>query len=298
MKAESYLRPETIAKVRRLDLKAKFIVEGFFTGSHSSPFQGFSTEFSEHRKYVPGDDIRTIDWSVYAKTDRFYVKKFRAETNMVCTLVVDTSASMGYRYGETVSKLEYAIYLAAALGYLMIHQQDTVGLVTVDEAIRTVLPHKSKRSHLVNVLGTLAATRPSESTGLGACLSQVANLIHKRGLVVLLTDLLDDEDEVLKGLHHLKFYGHDIILFHVLHEAERNLPFEGQVRFRDMETGERLDADPVALRRTYRREIESFIERWRERCLGLGIDFVPLDTSIAYDEALTRFLANRARYGM
>ncbi len=296
--AEQYLKPEIIAKVRRLDLKAKFIVEGFIQGMHSSPFHGFSTEFSEHRKYVPGDDIRTIDWSVYAKTDRYYIKKFRAETNMVCNLVVDTSASMGYRFRDSVSKLEYCIYLAAAMGYMMINQQDSVGLITCDNALRQNLPPRSKRSHLVNILATLAATRPGETTGLGNSLQQVAAMVNKRGLIVLLTDLLDDEEEVMQGLHCLKFYGHDIIVFHVLHEMERTLAMDGNVRFEDMETGQRVQAAPDAIRKTYRQRIESFIEGYRQRCLELNIDYVDLDTSIPFDTALTRFLVNRAKYSL
>src|SRR3984893_8616572 len=187
-KAESYLRPEVIRQVARLDLRAKFIVEGFLAGLHASPFQGFSVEFSEHRKYTPGDDLKDLDWSVYAKTDKYYLRKYQAETNVTGYLAMDLSASMAYTYRQELTKFEYGICLAAALGYLMIHQQDPVGLVTFDTQIRTALPPRSKRAQLGNILALLANLKPAGQTDVAACLHQLAAMVRQRGLIMLFSD--------------------------------------------------------------------------------------------------------------
>src|SRR5437667_3251271 len=213
---EKYLRPEVIRQVARLDLRAKFIVEGFLAGLHASPFHGFSVEFSEHRKYVPGDDLKDLDWNVYAKTDKYYLKKFEAETNVTGYLVMDLSASMAYTYRQKLTKFEYAICLAAALGYLMIHQQDPVGLVTFDTRIQTALPPHSKRTQLGNILAILANLKPSGQTDIAGCLHQLALMMRTKGLVMLFSDLMTGPEEVMKGLHHLRHRGNEVIIFHVL----------------------------------------------------------------------------------
>src|SRR5205823_2961496 len=200
--AEESLRPGVIRQVGRLDLRAKFSVEGFLSGLHASPFHGFSVEFSEHRKYVPGDDLKDLDWNVYAKTDKYYLKKFEAETNVTGYLVMDLSASMPYTYRQQLTKFEYAICLAAALGYLMIHQQDPVGLVAFDTAVRTALPPHSKRTQLGNILAILAGLKPSGQTDVATCLHQVAAMIRSKGLVMLFSDLLTDPEPVMQSLHH------------------------------------------------------------------------------------------------
>src|ERR1700740_3090074 len=197
--AEKYLRPEVIRQVARLDLRAKFIVEGFLTGLHASPFPVFSVEFSEHRKYVPGDDLKDLDWNVYAKTDRYYIKKFEAETNLTGYLVMDLSASMAYTYRQDLTKFEYAICLAAALGYLMIHQQDPVGLVTFDTRIQTCLPPRSKRTQLATILAVLANLKPSGETDVAQCVHQLAAMIRNRSLIVLFSDLLTDPAPVMQS---------------------------------------------------------------------------------------------------
>src|SRR5580693_4296817 len=202
--AESYLRPEVIRQVSRLDLRAKFIVEGFLAGLHASPFQGFSVEFSEHRKYVPGDDLKDLDWNIYAKTDRYYIKKFEAETNVTGYLAMDLSASMAYTYRQELTKFEYAICLAAALGYLMIHQQDPVGLVTFDTAIRAALPPRSKRTQLASILSLLSSITPSGQTDVAASLHQLASMIRNRSLIMLFSDLLGDPEPVIDALHRLR----------------------------------------------------------------------------------------------
>src|SRR5437868_15082524 len=220
MSTEKYLRPDVIRQVARLDLRAKFIVEGFLSGLHASPFEGFSVEFSEHRKYVPGEDIKALDWNVYAKTERYYVKKFRAETNLTGYLAMDLSASMAYTYRQDLTKFEYAICLAAALGYLMIHQQDPVGLVTFDTRIQTSLPPRSKRTQLGTILSVLANLRPTGQTDIAACLHQLAAMIRSKSLVMVFSDLLTDPEPVLQSLHHLRHRGNEIILFHILDDAE------------------------------------------------------------------------------
>ena len=290
---EKYLRPDVIQQVRRLDLRARFIVEGFLSGLHSSPYHGFSVEFSEHRKYTPGDDIRQIDWSVYGKTDRYYIKKYQAETNLDSYILVDTSASMDFATEGRMTKMDYAICLAAALGYLMIHQQDSVGLVTFDEQIRDFLPPKAKRSHLVNILGTLARTKPSGKTLLADVVHQVASRVRKRGLMILFSDLLADQEEMIRALHHLKFCGHDLIIFQVLDHSELSLPFDGQVRFEDPETGETLDADPQAIRAAYMQELREFIDVYKRECQHVRADFVTVDNSMTFDKALIQFLVQR-----
>src|SRR5437773_9410971 len=202
---EKYLRPEVIRQVSRLDLRAKFIVEGFLQGLHASPFQGFSVEFSEHRKYVPGDDLKDLDWNVFAKTDKYYLKKFQAETNVTGYLVMDLSASMAYTYRQELTKFEYGICLAAALGYLMIHQQDPVGLVTFDTRIRASLPPRSKRTQLGTILAVLANLKPSGQTDVAACLHQLAAMMRNRSLVLAFSDLLNDEpDQLVTALHRLR----------------------------------------------------------------------------------------------
>ena len=234
--AEKYLKPEVIRQVARLDLRAKFIVEGFIAGLHASPFQGFSVEFSEHRKYTAGDNISDIDWNVYAKTDRFYIKKFQAETNLTGYLVMDLSGSMGYTYRQELTKFEYSISLAAALCYLMIHQQDPVGLIAFDQKVCQSLAPGSKRSQLGNILSLLAKLKPAGTTDIEASLHQVAGMLRHRSLVMLFSDLLGDPESILKALHRLRFAGHDLIIFHILDEAEAQFPFEGMLRLEDNET--------------------------------------------------------------
>src|SRR4029079_8136535 len=231
--AEKYLRPEIINQVARLDLRAKFIVEGFLSGLHASPFQGFSVEFSEHRKYSPGDDIKDLDWTVYAKTGKFYLKKYKAETNMTGYLVMDLSKSMGYTFRQELTKFEYGICLAAALAYMMIHQQDPVGLVTFDTQLRTVLPPKSKRSQLGTMLSVLANLQPTGETNIAEALNRVAGLAKGKALVMLFSDLLGDPDEVIRSVYRLRHGGHEVILFHILDEAEVHFPFGGRIEFED-----------------------------------------------------------------
>src|SRR6266481_1723360 len=213
---EKYLKPEVIRQISRLDLRAQFIVRGFLHGLHASPFHGFSVEFSEHRKYTPGDDPKDIDWLVYAKTDKYYVKKFEAETNITGYLVMDLSQSMGFTHRQELTKFDYGICLAAALAYLMIYQQDPVGLITFDEKIRHSLPPRSKRTQLGNILAVLSKLRPTGPTEIAKNLQAIAAMIRHRSLIMLFSDLLSDPEPTIKTLKQLRHRGHDVILFHIL----------------------------------------------------------------------------------
>ncbi|MFO0911936.1 MAG: DUF58 domain-containing protein [Pirellulales bacterium] len=290
---ESYLKPEVVRQIARLDLRAQFVVKGFLQGLHASPYHGFSVEFSEHRRYAPGDDPKDIDWLVFAKTDKYYVKRFEAETNITGYLVMDLSESMGFTYRQQLTKFEYAISLAAALGYLMILQQDPVGLVAFDEKIRRSVAPKSKRSQLGNILSLLAQLKPAGQTNIGSCLNQLAAMLRHRSLIMIFSDLLNDEPETLEALRRLRHEGHDIILFHILDEAEVTFPFDGLVEFQDTETGQRLDTDAQAARSDYLAEVEAFRSRYRQEAFQLGIDYVELDTSIPFDKALVHYLHSR-----
>jgi uncharacterized protein (DUF58 family) len=292
---ERYLRPDVIRQVARLDLRAKFIVEGFLAGLHASPFQGFSVEFSEHRKYVPGDDLKDLDWNVYAKTEKYYIKKFQAETNVTGYLMIDLSASMAYTYRQELTKLEYGICLAAALGYLMIHQQDPVGLVTFDTQIRTCLPPRSKRTQLGTILSVLTNLKPSGQTAVAGALHQLAAMVRSKSLIMVFSDLLTDPEPVLEGLHHLRHRGHEIILFHILDEAEAQFPFEGLIEFEDVESPERLTLDARGMRGDYLQALAEFQGRYREECSRVNIDYVPMDTSVSFDRALMQYLIQRQR---
>ena len=292
---EQYLKPDVIRQISRLDLRAKFIVEGFLAGLHDSPYHGFSVEFSEHRRYTAGDDLRLIDWTVYGKTDKFYIKKFEAETNLEAYLIVDMSESMAYSYSGAVTKLDYAICLAASLAYMMINQQDSVGLVTFDTALRGYIPAKSRRSQLYKIHTQLTKTGTQGGTGLATALHEAAGLIKRRGLIILFSDLLADTDPepVYDAFHHLGFRGHDVVVFHILDEAEATFPFEGAVRFEDVETKERILTDPLSIRAGYLAELAAFIEGYRTTCYRANIDYVQVDTSVTFDKALTSFLVAR-----
>jgi len=290
---EKYLKPEVIRQIRRLDLRAQFVVKGFLQGLHSSPFHGFSVEFSEHRKYTHGDDPKDIDWLVYAKTDKYYVKKFEAETNITGYLVINLSRSMGYTYRQEMTKFEYGVCLAAALCYLMIHQQDPVGLITFDRRIRQSLPPRSKRTQIGQVLSVLAKLQPDGETDISASLDQIAAMLRHRSVVMVFSDLLADPDPVLQSLFRLRHGGHDVILFHILDEAEVEFPFDGVIEFEEPERNDRVQVDATNFRRDYISEMEAFRERFRRDCFQSGIDYVALDTSMQFDKALIEYLISR-----
>ncbi len=290
---EKYLKPEVVRQISRLDLRAQFIVRGFLHGLHASPFHGFSVEFSEHRKYTAGDDPKDIDWLVYAKTDKYYVKKFEAETNITGYLVMDLSRSMGYTHRQELTKFDYGVCLAAALCYLMICQQDPVGLITFDERIRDSVAPRSRRTQFGNVLSLLARLKPRGQTALAASLVQIAAMLRHRSLVMLFTDLLDEPEQVIHALGRLRHGGHDVIVFHILDEAEVRFPFDGVVEFEEPESNEKIRVDATGFRADYLAELDAFCQRYRDECQRMRIDYVRLDTSMQFDKALTEYLISR-----
>lgn len=293
------LSPESIQQIKRLDLRARMVVRGFLQGLHSSPFHGFSVQFSEHRRYNRGDDPKLIDWLVYAKSDKYYVKRYEAETNLTGYLVIDLSKSMGFTESQKMTKFEYCTCLAASLTYLMTMQQDPVGLITFDEKMRARLPARSRRGHLGEVIGQLSKLEPTGKTDLAACITQVAAMLKQHSLVMLFSDLLptsDDEgglDEIMAALARLRYGGNDVIVFHVMDEAEVNFPYDGPVQFEDSESGATVSVDATGFRDDYLKQVEAFRDAYREGCNNLRIDYVPLDTSMPFDKALTEYLIQR-----
>ncbi|MCU0715205.1 MAG: DUF58 domain-containing protein [Pirellula sp.] len=290
---EQYLKPELAAQIKRLDLRAQMVVKGFLQGMHSSPFHGFSVEFSEHRLYTPGDDPKDIDWQAYAKTERYYVKKFEAETNITGYIVMDLSQSMDYTYRQKLTKFDYCVCLAAALSYLMLMQQDPVGLVTFDKKIKANLQPKSKRSQFAAILSQLTKLKVAGETELKAPLLQLASMLRHRSLIMLMSDLLADVDPTLDAIRVLKHAGHDVIVFHVLDEAEVAFPFQGLVQLEDPETGDSMSVNADDIGNEYRENIQRFREQLKKGCNESKIDYVPLDTSMPYDKAITEYLISR-----
>jgi uncharacterized protein (DUF58 family) len=289
-----FLDPAVVARLGTLELKARTIVEGFLSGLHRSPFKGFSVEFAEYRQYFPGDALSTIDWKVYARTDRYYVKKFEEETTLDCHVMLDASGSMAY--GSTaMTKFEYASCIAASLGYLMTRQRDAVGLTAFDEKIVAMLPASSRPGHLRSLLVTLDRLRPDNRTDVSKPLHQLADSLVKRGMVVLISDLLDDPESVVNGLRHFQFRGNDVIVFHVLDPHELDFPFERATRFEDLETNEEVMAVPGAVRAHYLKEIGALIERYRRELGAAGIDYQLLTTKQPLELALLAYLSTRAR---
>ena len=289
-----YLDFDTLSRIGNMQLLAKTVVEGFILGLHRSPYRGLSIEFAEYRQYVPGDEIRHLDWKVYGKTDRYYIKQFEDETNLNCHIVLDKSASMGYGSGK-LTKLEYGSYLAAALAYFMMMQRDATGLVLFDTEIRTLLPPRSRLPHLHLMLSELEGLRPSGTTATGKPLHDLAEGIKKRGLIVLISDLYDEPADVLSGLQHFRFLGNDVIVFHLMDKAEMEFPFDHVTEFIDPETGERLLTAPDAVRKQYLAEMDAFFSAYREGCADLNVDYKLFDTATPLELALSEYLYQRSR---
>jgi uncharacterized protein (DUF58 family) len=291
-----YLDPAVVARLKGLDVKARLVVEGFVSGLHRGPYKGFSVEFAEHRQYMPGDPIRHIDWKVYGKTDRFYIKEYEEETNLRAYIILDGSGSMGYS-SDGLTKLEYGCYLAASLAYLMLKQQDSVGLLVFDTKLRSYIPPRSAKRHLHSILRELGQAEAREETNLGRTLEDLARRVTRRGLIILVSDLLDDEQSVVRGLKLFRHRKHEVIVFHVMDPYEVSFPFEHEVILRDMETGEEVPAVPWEIRREYVGRVAAWIDRYRTVLRQSGIDYVPLKTSTTYDVALLSYLEKRRRLG-
>ena len=285
-----------VAMLNSISMKAKLVVEGYIIGQHRSPYHGFSVEFSEHRSYEPGDEVKHIDWKLYGKTNRLYVKRYEEETNLRAHLILDTSKSMSYTSNK-VSKLDYGSYLLAALSYLMISQQDAAGVVLFDEKIRSFIPPKSTPSHLNTLLNVLDTPKPGNDTKIESVLHQMAERINKRGLVIIISDLLDEPKNVFKGLKHFRHKKQEVILFHILDRNELEFEFENRTKFVDMESGEEITTDPWHIKNDYKNLILDVQKYYRRNCRLNKIDYVPLYTDDSLDKGLSEYFNKRQRLG-
>lgn len=305
-----YLDPAVVSRLRNMDLKARLIVEGYIAGLHRSPYHGFSVEFAEYRQYMQGDNIKTIDWKVFGKTDRTYVKVFEEETNLIANILLDKSGSMGFpspddikergrkgRGEPGVDKLTYGGLLAASLSYLMIHQQDAVGLCLFDDEISTLIPHRSVRKQLFHILNNLEAVTPGRRTSISPALHKIAERMRRRGLVILISDLMDDPNSLLMGLKHFRHRQHEVIVFHVLDPREIDLDYRDEIEFEDLESGKKLRMEPAFMREHYNRDVRAWIETIERGCRNHQIDYNLLTTDTPFDQALTAFLGKRQRLG-
>jgi uncharacterized protein (DUF58 family) len=293
---QRYFDPEGLAKVGHMELVARQVVEGFLTGRHRSPYHGFSVEYLDHRAYAPGDDLRTIDWKILARTDKYHVKLFEDETNLRAHILLDCSKSMAFQSGQ-MSKLAYGSYLAAALAYLMLHQNDAVGLVLFDSEVREYLPPKARPTQFRRILELLETSPGREDTDVGAVLHDVAERIHRRGLVIVISDLIDDEARIAGGLQHFRHNHHEVIVFHVMDDAELTFPYDRLTRFKDMEGAGRLVANPKSLRARYLARISTFLDTLKTTCFERGISYNLANTTEPYDHFLASYLEKRARLG-
>ncbi|MFP6573859.1 MAG: DUF58 domain-containing protein [Pirellulaceae bacterium] len=290
--SKRFLHPEAIKRISRLDLRARHVVEGFLSGMHRSPYFGQSVEFLQHREYAIGDDLRHMDWKVWARQDRLVVKQFEEDTNLRCTMLVDISNSMQYGEGP-LNKYEYACTIASSLAYLLLQQQDAVGCVSFDETVRVKVPIRSKRNHIYSIINSLEANQPRDKTDMHAVLRSVAETWPRRGMMVLVSDLLTDTDNLMRGLRLLRQRGHDVLVFHVMDDDELDFPFSGPMRFDGLETEAFLNCNPRALREGYMEALEHFLQDVRHRCVQNTIDYALIRTSQPLDAVLATYLSNR-----
>ena len=289
---KEYLKPDVLNRVNNLELKAKLVVEGFITGLHKSPFHGFSVEFSQHRPYNPGDSLRFIDWKVFGRTDRFYIKQYEEETNLKAYILLDVSKSMEFS-STAISKLLYGKYMASALTYLMLMQRDAVGMVLFDQAIKKILPPRSASSYLQPVLRELDQAVTGKDTDISQVLHSMAERIKRRGLIILISDLMDEPEKVISGLRHFRHNKHEVLVFHLLDPAEISFDFSGDVIFEDMETGEEMRTFPWYIKKEYQKRMNEFIDHYRKLCRDHRIDYQLMETSTSLDKVLMEYLIKR-----
>ncbi|MCA9104635.1 MAG: DUF58 domain-containing protein [Planctomycetales bacterium] len=287
--------PRTLDRIKRLDVRARLVVEGFLTGQHQSPYHGFAVEFAAHREYVPGDDIRHIDWKVWSKTDRLYIKEYEEETNLRCLMVVDCSKSMDYGSVKQWSKFDHAATAAASLAFLLQQQQDSVGLLTFGNKIESQLRPAGGQNHIRQLMHVLEETKPSQVTDVGDVFREVAGQLRQRGLVAIFSDLFVDTPTLVESLQRLRHRGHEVIVFHVMHDDEIKFPFDDNTLFKGMEQDVQLYTEPRSLRKAYIEAVEAFMERTKSACAGLGIDHVLVNTSEPLDAVLARYLSFRLK---
>ena len=294
--SQTYFDPQTLSKLKGLELKARLIVEGYVSGLHKSPFHGFSAEFAEHREYAPGDDLRYVDWKVYGKSDRFYLKQYEEETNFNCYILLDTSESMQYKSSTAaVSKLEYARYIAAALSYLVVRQQDAIGLATFDQSVTNFIRSSSKISHLNQLLHVMEQSPTDEKSSMGPIFHDISERIKKRGLVIILSDMFDDVEKILLGMKHFQHRRHDVSIMQILDPAELDFPFEEPTLFKGLEGLPEQMTDPRSLRRAYQAEFQAFINGLGRGFRELQMDHVIMRTDTPLDVAISNFLQKRMR---
>lgn len=291
--SRKYLEPTTVAQLQNIELKARLVVEGFITGLHKSPYHGFSVEFSEHRSYRSGDEIRHIDWKVYARSNKFYVKQFEEETNLRSMIVLDSSASMNFASAGNISKFEYGSYLAAAMAFLMMKQRDAAGLATYDTEVRKFMPPRSKQSYIAELIKVLDTTKPSNGTGTANALNDIAERIKRRGLVIIISDFFDDLDSVVTALKHFRHQNHEVIVFQTLDPRELDFKFGFTSDFIDLETGEEISTQPFQIQKAYQDAMNEFTNNIRKECFNLKIDYHLIDTSQTFDIALKEYLKKR-----
>jgi uncharacterized protein (DUF58 family) len=289
-----YLDPAVLAKVGLSPLLAKLVVEGFITGLHKSPFHGFSVEFAEHREYVEGDDPKYLDWALYARTDHYYIKRYEEETNLRCYIVLDRSASMGFGTG-LLTKWDYSCFLATCLGYLILRQQDAAGLSLFGSKPGIFVPPRCRQSHLRQLMRVMVNHTPEGTTDVAGSLRTVVRNLKRRGMVVLISDLIDDPEETLKAIRLLGSHHHDVLVFHVQDATELDFSFQGPTVFRDMETGDEMELDPATVREHYLKQMQRLCSFYRKGLTDLGLDYHLINTAQPYDEALSAYLARRAK---
>tara|TARA_B100001029_G_C15059167_1_gene456895 strand:- start:2466 stop:3353 length:888 start_codon:yes stop_codon:yes gene_type:complete len=287
-----YLKPEIISKIDNLYFRARRVVEGFIVGNHKSPYHGFSAEFSEHRAYGIGDEIKHIDWKLFGKTDRYYVKQFEEETNLRAHLILDQSSSMDYGSGA-LTKIEFAKTLFASFAYLMLKQQDAVGLTLFDTDIQNFIPPRSKYSHLNILLSTLSKIKSGGETAIAPILHKIADRIHKKGLIILISDLFDDQLKTFNGLKHFRYNGHEVVVFHILDPQEKNFNFKERTRFIDKEIGQKITTDPWYIKQSYQEEMKNFCNFFKFNCRKNKIDYIQISTHQNMDEVVANYLIKR-----
>jgi len=288
-----YFDPSKMGKLANLSVTVRQAVEGFISGLHKSPHKGFSVEFSEHREYSPGDDLRHLDWVAWARSDRFYIKQYEQETNLRAYILLDVSNSMGFRYKSRVTKFTYGCYLTACLSYLMCRQQDVVGVVAFDEDVRFHLPPSSTPAHLDRLFTSLEKLKPSRKTAMAETFHKLADRIDKRGLIIVISDLYDDSSEIVKALQHFVYKKHQVIVLHLMDPAELEFPFDRVVSLVDMETNERMQVDPAAVKDSYLEQLNLYLENYKRQCSSRHIDYRLTTTDTPYDRMLLDYLTRR-----
>ena len=290
----NFLDPNVLAGLSNLELRARVVVEGFLSGLHKSPNKGFSVEFNDYRHYYPGDDMRHVDWKLYARSEKFYIKQYEDETNVRCMILLDTSASMTYTSGGN-SKLQYGVTLASALAYFIMRQRDAVGLITFDDQLRDFIPAKCRQPHLMRILRSLAAVQGGHKTDAVKPLTDLATSLHRKSFVILISDMLDDEERIISTLQNLRAMGHDVITFHLMDDAELTFPFNEASEFIDMESNESYVTSPAAIQQAYLENLNEYLEFCRRQCQSSGVDYCLMNTTEPLDEALSSYMTRRAR---